>query len=87
MFYKLEPAIWLPGPRAIFLGLPRATSKGSFLLGKRHEGISRRRLRVDAAIEGHPRSGRFWSRVCLALLFRFPHLPVSKLLRTLSFWG
>lgn len=50
MFYKLELAIWLCGPRAAFPGLPHATSKDSFLIAKRHKSSSH--LQVDTALRG-----------------------------------
>lgn len=50
MFYKFKLAVWLPGPRAIFPGLPCAVSKVSFLRAKRDEGSSH--LQADTAVMG-----------------------------------
>lgn len=85
MFYKFEPAIWLPGPRVIFPGLPCATSKVSFLLAKRQQPPLGQYGR-----EGHPQSGRVWSHVRLSLLFGCPRAssPAAPELRgTLGFWS
>lgn len=75
MFYKLELAIWLSGPRAAFLGLPCATSMDLFLLAKRHEGSSH--LQVDAALRGilvTAGSGAVSFCACSSGFQGFPHM-------------